>query len=579
MRRGVRIFLLTIIIILASVQSHASDYFFTPLSKPFDQIAQRLNALDRANRRSEAKPDDLRRLAELAGSNAQLKARALFWDVRMGQMGRQPATCINQLREAERLCQPGHDYDKAVIHYQLAGNYERLGQYLLCYNYCNQALSVMQRYGDNFFLGNTYLLLVQLFIDIDDKPQAIKQLQLAEIYYKKAHFSLNRIYFYRALLTDDARQKTMWIKKSIASGGNDWALTVQDYTTLSELLVRAGDYKGALQACQAGGDLINKHLPGNVYFITLLAIARAKVGFSQGDYAKTISTINNIRPYAEMLRGETFMLDAYWLMWQSLDKMGKQPQAYHALMKYQEQYERNTAIAKAHDIPKAQARGEIMRQNDKLRLAEKDAQTKTNYLYLALLAIVLALIAGLALALYYRQRFKIRKIENEQLRENLKQEALIYAMNRKNFEEDIRQKESEISSNTLLLANKNEVLRQISDITRQFSDEGLIPRSYVQQVNHAIGQSLRNDDEWQRFKTHFDAVHPNFFLKLKEACPELTENDLRLCAYICIGVRPKQIAEMLSVTPDSVNSNRYRLRKKFGLKRSDSLDDFIRRLG
>ena len=220
-----------------------------------------------------------------------------------------------------------------------------------------------------------------------------------------------------------------------------------------------------------------------------------------------------------------------------------------------------------------------MRQNDKLKLVEKDAQLKTNYLYLALLAIVLVLFVGLALAIYYRQRFRIRKIENEQLRENLKQEALIYAVNRKNFEDDIRQKESEISSNTLLLANKNEVLKQISDITQQFSNDGLIPRSYVQQVNRVIERSLKNDDEWQRFKTHFDAVHPNFFLKLKEACPELTENDLRLCAYICIGVRPKQIAEMLSVTPDSVNSNRYRLRKKFGLSRNESLDDFIRKLG
>ena len=79
-------------------------------------------------------------------------------------------------------------------------------------------------------------------------------------------------------------------------------------------------------------------------------------------------------------------------------------------------------------------------------------------------------------------------------------------------------------------------------------------------------------------KLHFDSVHPDFFRKLKKLSAELTENDLRLCAYIRIGLRAKQIAEMLSVSPDSVNSNRYRLRKKFGLQRGDSLDDFIRRI-
>ena len=100
----------------------------------------------------------------------------------------------------------------------------------------------------------------------------------------------------------------------------------------------------------------------------------------------------------------------------------------------------------------------------------------------------------------------------------------------------------------------------------------------MQQVNNVIGDSLRNDDEWSRFKLHFDSVHPDFFLKLKERCADLTENDLRLCAYIRIGMRAKQIAEMLSVTPDSINTARYRLRKKFGMEKGDKLDDFIRQI-
>lgn len=151
-------------------------------------------------------------------------------------------------------------------------------------------------------------------------------------------------------------------------------------------------------------------------------------------------------------------------------------------------------------------------------------------------------------------------------------------MNRKNFEDDLQQKACEISSNTLLLANKNEVLQQISNLTRRFSDEGSIPREYVKHVNAIIAGSLDNDDEWSRFKLHFDSVHPHFFVRLKELCPDLTENDLRLCAYISIGMRAKQIAEMLNVSPDSINSNRYRLRKKFGLLRGQSLDDYIRKV-
>ena len=199
-------------------------------------------------------------------------------------------------------------------------------------------------------------------------------------------------------------------------------------------------------------------------------------------------------------------------------------------------------------------------------------------MYMSILVCVVVLLVCAVLFVYFRQRLKIKKVENRELRNNLQQEALIYSMNRKNFEQDIKQKECEISSSTLLLANKNEVLQQISDITRKYQEMGSIPAEYVKQVNDVIGDSLKNDDEWQRFKLHFDSVHPDFFVKLKEAGTGLTENDLRLCAYIRIGMRAKQIAEMLSVSPDSVNSNRYRLRKKLKIQKGDSLDDFIRKI-
>lgn len=150
--------LLAIVMLFVVTLSRAGNYYFSPLSKPFDNIAERLNTLDRENRRSEAQVKDLSQLKKLAGNNTQLQARALFWDVRMSQLDRSPAECIKQLLRAEKLCRPEYDYDLAVIYYQLAGNYERLGQYLLCYNYCNKALNVLKRYDDNFFLGNTYLL-------------------------------------------------------------------------------------------------------------------------------------------------------------------------------------------------------------------------------------------------------------------------------------------------------------------------------------------------------------------------------------------------------------------------------------
>ena len=84
-------------------------------------------------------------------------------------------------------------------------------------------------------------------------------------------------------------------------------------------------------------------------------------------------------------------------------------------------------------------------------------------LTLVSLVIIVGLIVVIV-AIWFRQRYKLRELENRQLRDSLRQETLIYNMNLKNFENDIKHKDCEISSSTLLLANKNEVLQQISDI-------------------------------------------------------------------------------------------------------------------
>ena len=323
---------------------------------------------------------------------------------------------------------------------------------------------------------------------------------------------------------------------------------------------------------------IEKFAPDNVIFGALLSLSHVKILYAQKLYAEALSVIESLKTIGPIIKEELFMQEVYRYSWLCHAHLGQKEKAYAMLRLFQSEYERNTDSIRAHDIPKARAREEILRQNDRIRILEKDARIKTTYLYLALLSIALIVFVGLTIIYYLRQRYRIRDIENKQLRENLRQEALIYSMNRKNFEDDLQQKACEISSNTLLLANKNEVLQQISDLTRRFSDEGSVPREYVKQVNAIIAGSLDNDDEWSRFKLHFDSVHPHFFVRLKELCPDLTENDLRLCAYISIGMRAKQIAEMLNVSPDSINSNRYRLRKKFGLLRGQSLDDYIRKV-
>ena len=94
-----------------------------------------------------------------------------------------------------------------------------------------------------------------------------------------------------------------------------------------------------------------------------------------------------------------------------------------------------------------------------------------------------------------------------------------------------------------------------------------------------ITSHIQSEDEWESFKIHFEKVHPGFFTVLKEKHPNLTTNDLKLCAYIRIGLNIKQIAQMTAVLPATIKTNRYLLKKKLQIDEDMSIDDYIASLG
>lgn len=80
---------------------------------------------------------------------------------------------------------------------------------------------------------------------------------------------------------------------------------------------------------------------------------------------------------------------------------------------------------------------------------------------------------------------------------------------------------------------------------------------------------------WDAFMYHFENVHPEFFTKLKVRFTDLTNHDLKLCAYVKIGMGNKEIASIMGIGQNSLKSSLYRLKKKLGLGAEDKLRDFL----
>jgi len=157
--------------------------------------------------------------------------------------------------------------------------------------------------------------------------------------------------------------------------------------------------------------------------------------------------------------------------------------------------------------------------------------------------------------------FSIAQLENEQAIMKLKNEKL---------QDEIDGKTRELSSSTMSIIKKNEILNTIkAELADVKNDDKIRP------VIKIINKNLNNTGDWNMFQEAFNNADSDFLKKVKYIHPNLTPNDLRLCAYLRVNLSSKEIAPLLNISPRSVEIKRYRLRKKMELQHEKSLVEYI----
>tara|TARA_Y100000389_G_C17320480_1_gene442769 strand:- start:583 stop:960 length:378 start_codon:yes stop_codon:yes gene_type:complete len=120
------------------------------------------------------------------------------------------------------------------------------------------------------------------------------------------------------------------------------------------------------------------------------------------------------------------------------------------------------------------------------------------------------------------------------------------------------------------MIKKNQFL---SKIKKDLISEG--SESRTASVIKLIDRHLNNQDDWKFFEEAFNNADKDFLKKVKELHSSLTNNDLRLCAYLRLNLSSKDIAPLLNISLSSVEIKRYRLRKKMNLSRNEGLTDHL----
>ncbi len=159
--------------------------------------------------------------------------------------------------------------------------------------------------------------------------------------------------------------------------------------------------------------------------------------------------------------------------------------------------------------------------------------------------------------------------ENELKMKHLEAEQKIIKLQNEQLEKDMNSKNKELAASTMSLIKKNEFLTNIKDQLKESES------SKVKSVIKTIDKDINEEYNWNLFKDAFNNADKEFFKKIKSKHPDLTSNDLKLCAYLRLNLSSKEIAPLLNISVKSVEIKRYRLRKKMLLPREVNLVEYI----
>lgn len=191
---------------------------------------------------------------------------------------------------------------------------------------------------------------------------------------------------------------------------------------------------------------------------------------------------------------------------------------------------------------------------------EKELEKSRQNIILLIITILILTLFLFLLVLFLRlNRIKMKKIELEQ--ESLKTELEL--------------KNKELTTYLMYQVKNNEFVLKISEKLKKLLWNN--PSENKQLVGEII-REIETDasvDNWEEFIIRFQQVHTSFYKNLGTRYPDLTSNELRLCAFLMLNMNTKDIAAITYQTPKSITVARSRLRQKLGLKKEEQLSAFL----
>lgn len=208
-----------------------------------------------------------------------------------------------------------------------------------------------------------------------------------------------------------------------------------------------------------------------------------------------------------------------------------------------------------------------------------------SYVAIVLYSLILAFGAW-KLYKHQKKKFIRQQIKHEEEQKRLqylhqleidKAEKELVKLRNEKLEAEIQHKNTELATTAMHLVQKGEVLGKIKEqmLKLKKNPDAQKDSDDVKKILRSISDEDKLDEQWEQFSIHFDKVHSDFLVALKNKYPTLSANELKLCAYLKMNLSTKEIAKLMNISVRGVEISRYRLRKKLGIPTEVNLFDFL----
>lgn len=208
---------------------------------------------------------------------------------------------------------------------------------------------------------------------------------------------------------------------------------------------------------------------------------------------------------------------------------------------------------------------------------------RTNLAYTIYLILLIVLIYGIHK--WQQNKFILQQERHDEEQRKMqylhqleidRNESEIIRLRNEKLEAELLLKEKELASTSMNLVQKDEMLGKVKEEFVRLKKDGVMDNTSdeYKKILRMLEEN-KGKDNWDQFAVHFDKVHSDFLISLRNHFPRLTPSELKLCSFLRLNLSSKEIAQIMNITIKSVELSRYRLRKKLNLSSEVNLYNFL----